>query len=490
MCGTVGVISKKEAVSPELAKLNQEVQHRGEDTAGILTLDEKGKAHLHKKTGLVRDVFDPSKGILERLIGNVGLGHVRYRTFGGSGNKNAQPFYAEAEDGSIFGIGNNGHVVNAKKLTTDLTQKGFKFKSTNDIEHILYTLIDGWNNTEEEMLEERLKKSAKNVLEKVTGGYFCVGALNHKQKHYLFAFKDPLGIRPGLIGFKDNMVAFSSESNALENNGYRAITDLNPGDLVVADEHTVISWSSALSKGCKACHFEFPYFSRASSVIYGRVINDVRHHLGEKLAEENKDLWNKIDVITYVPNCPQEMARAFSETIGKLEKYKTAIEKNRYAGRVFLKERQDIREDEAERAFVVLPGIVTGKRVAVIDDSVVRGTNAIVIVRKLLEAGAREVYWLSCTPPIKYGCTYGIDMKTPAELAAGNRNLKQLTKYITADTVRYISMKGYFEVLCNGNRALLQDKIHRGIFNEAAYRDMKPSDFCTHCLTGVKPTKA
>jgi len=487
MCGIVGVISKEASVSPELAKLSQEVQHRGEDTAGICTLEKKGKVHLHKKTGLVRDVFDPNKGILERLIGNVGLGHVRYRTFGGSGNKNAQPFYTRAEDGSIFAIGDNGHVENAKRLGRDLENR-FKFKSTNDIEHILYTLTDGWNNTEEEMLDDKLKKAVKNVLEKVSGGYFCVGALNHEKRNYLFAFRDPVGIRPGLIGFKDNMVAFSSESNALENNGYRAITDLNPGDLVVVDEHTVISWSSVLRKGCKACHFEFPYFSRASSVIYGRVINDIRHHLGKKLAEENKDLWDKIDVITYVPNSPLEMARSFAEAIGKLEKYKTAIEKNRYAGRVFLKERQELREDEAERAFVILPGIVEGKRVAVVDDSIVRGTNAIVIVRKLFEAGAREVYLLSCTPPIKYGCTYGVDMKTPEELAAGNRNIMQITKYIGADSVRYISMKGYFNVLCDGNRNLLEDKVHRGVFNGAAYRDMKPSDFCNHCLTGKKPT--
>jgi amidophosphoribosyltransferase len=485
MCGIVGVISKNEGVSPELSKLLQEVQNRGEDTSGICTIDEKRKPHLHKKAGLTREIFDPST--LERLAGHVGVGHVRYRTFGGSGVKNAQPFYSTSDDGTRFCFGHNGHVVNGKWLTNDLVHKGFAFKSSNDAELIMNVLIDNWNSSKKETLEDRLTDATKKVMEKVTGGYFCVGGMHHNKKQYLFAFKDPHGIRPGLIGFKDNMVAFASESNALENNGYRAITDLNPGDLVVADEHTVISWSSVLRKSCKACHFEFPYFSRAPSVIYGRVINDIRHHLGNTVAEENKDLWDKIDIITYAPNCPLEMARAFAESIGKLDAYKTAIEKNRYAGRVFLKESQDLREDEAERAFVILPGIVKNKCVAVIDDSIVRGTNAIIIIRKLREAGAREVYWLSCTPPIKYGCKYGVDMKTPAELVAGNRNIRQITTRLGAETVRYISMKGYFNVLCDGNQALLEDKIHRGTFNASAYRDLKPSDFCTHCLTGRKP---
>ncbi len=488
MCGIEGVISHT-LVSPELSKLAQEVQNRGEDAAGIGVIDAKGVPQIHKGLGLVRQVFQAAS-ILEELAGHVGVAHVRYKTFGGAGLQNAQPFAARAKDGTAFVLCHNGHVLNADKIGEQLVNQGCSFESTNDAEILLKHIIHVWDTSGTAGFYEQLQNSLNSLVHKAEGGYTVVMAVsNPTQGRYLVAFKDPHGIRPGLVGLKEHAVAVSSESIALESNGYAQVRDIPQGTVVVVDESLQL-FQIPLKKQClKVCHFDMTYFSRASSFIHGRGLNDRRHELGKQVALENQDLWDKVDIVTYVPNCPQEMARAGAKVMGKLSEYKTAIEKNRYAGRVFLKESQDIREDEAERAFSIITGTVEGRVTAVFDDSIVRATNARVITRKLRDAGAKEVYWFVCTPPIKNPCHWGIDLKSHEELVAARRTPAQVCSFIEADAVRYISQQGYVRVLSEANATILEHKIAKGTFQKDVLTPLSPQNFCTHCLDGNNPNE-
>ena len=487
MCGIEGVISRCSQVSPELSTLAQEVQNRGEDAAGMGVITAAGIPLIHKGLGLVKQVFQ-EQSLFEKLSGPVGIAHVRYKTFGGAGLQNAQPFLDHARDGTVFILGHNGHIRNAESLAEGLRNQGCSFESTNDAEIMLKYVIHEWNKSTAKELHQKLHQSLQSFMNAADGGYSVVMAVAHPvEGKYLVAFKDPHGIRPGLIGKKERAVAVSSESIALESNGYRHIQDIPHGSVVIVDEELQLTHVPIKKQGLKICHFDMTYFSRASSFMNGRGLNDRRHELGKQVALENQDLWNVIDVVTYVPNCPQEMARAGAKAMGKLQEYKTAIEKNRYAGRVFLKESQNIREDEAERAFSVITGTVEGRRIAVFDDSIVRATNAKVITRKLRESGAEEVYWFVCTPPIKNPCQWGIDLKSHEELVAAHRTPEQVCSFIGADTVRYISQKGYLSVLSGADPTILEHKIKKGTFEKDVLIPLTPESFCTHCLDGRLP---
>ena len=429
MCGILGINNLENVVELLYTGLIA-IQHRGQDSAGILTYFNEDKMfHIKKGLGLVKEVFDEKN--MKRLKGNVGLGHVRYSTAGNGTEKDAQPLY-----GTQFyqlGIIHNGNVTNNLKLLRD---------SGCDVEVILKVftkeLLKQQNGKpeQEKISVENIFKSVEGVFNEVHGSYSVIGMLPEK---YFFAFRDPLGIKPIIHGQieKDGKTSdvFASESVALDAIGAKIIRDLEPGEVYIIDkEGNHYNKIINQKKEHRPCIFEYIYFAQPASVIDGKSISEFREQLGGKLAELMKDI--SADYIIPVPSTSYPSAMALSKKL-KIP-YALGLTRNNYIGRSFIQNKQEKREMTVREKLFVDRRYVDGKNIIVVDDSIVRGTTSKKVVSLLKEFGAKKIYFVSSAPPIKYPCVYGIDMSVDKELIASEKKIEEIRQFIGADKLFYL----------------------------------------------------
>ncbi|MGB9735136.1 MAG: amidophosphoribosyltransferase [bacterium] len=420
-CGIFGVWNH-----PEAAKLTYlglySLQHRGQESAGIAVSDGL-KLYSYKQMGLVNDVFN--EHILSVLRGRHAIGHVRYSTYGSSELRNAQPFAIEYKEGSIA-IAHNGNIVNYEAIRSRLEAEGSIFQSTMDTEVIVHLIAKSDGNTTHERLASALKQ--------LRGAYSIV-LLTEKE---LIAARDPYGFRPLVIGELDGSMIFASETCALDLIGAKYIRDVLPGELLVVKDNHISSYmfSNRITRQAQ-CIFEHIYFARPDSIIFGKSVYSIRTALGRMLGKESPV---DADMVVPIPDSGVPAAIGFSQQTGI--PFQMALIRNHYVGRTFIQPYQAIRNFNVKVKLNPISHIIAGKKVVVIDDSIVRGTTSKTLVKMIRDAGAKEVHMRISSPPIDYSCYYGIDTPTRTELIASNHTVKEIERFIDADSLCYLSIEG------------------------------------------------
>jgi len=420
MCGIVGVYGHPEAANITYLGLHA-LQHRGQDAAGIVTSDGD-RFHQWKEEGLVADAF--SKGELEQLPGHLAIGHVRYSTAGGGGIRNAQPLAVEYAHGSIA-VAHNGNLVNAPELRRKLEIDGSIFQSTSDSEVIIHLLARG----REPDIETRIT----NALRHVDGAYSLIFLSESK----LIAVRDPRGFRPLMLGRLKDAFVFASETCAFDLIEAEFIREVEPGEMVVVDAKGLRAVRPFPEESKRFCVFEHVYFARPDSNIDGRSVYRVREALGRQLAKEHPV---EADIVIPVPDSGTAAAIGFSRESGI--PYEQGLIRSHYVGRTFIEPQQSIRHFGVKLKLNAVRETMVGKRVVVIDDSIVRGTTSRKIVKMVRNAGAREVHLRISSPPTTHPCYYGIDTPTRSELIASSHTPDEIARYITCDSLGYLSRDG------------------------------------------------
>ncbi|MFZ5642094.1 MAG: amidophosphoribosyltransferase [Bacillota bacterium] len=444
-CGIFGVYGKSLNVSRITYYGLYALQHRGQESAGIAVSDGK-RVLLHKDMGLVPEVFSP--GSLEKLKGHIAIGHVRYSTTGSSQPLNAQPLVFRYARGTL-GLAHNGNITNIWDLRSQLTSTGSVFQSTTDSEVIVNLIARYSQNT----LEEALAKCMIDV----KGAY----SLLIITENSLIAVRDPYGFRPLCLGRLGDGYVVASESCALDTVGAQKMRDIEPGEIVIIDDQGVRSMS-ALSQRRKAhCIFEYIYFARPDSEMDGFHVSRVRREMGKQLAREFPV---DVDLVIPVPDSGTMAARGYAEEAGI--PFEEGLMKNRYIGRTFIQPNQDMRDMGVRLKLNPVKYVLEGKRVLMVDDSLVRGTTSSKIVKMLRDSGVKEVYLCLSSPPVIKSCYYGIDTSNEDELVAANMSVNEIKSMIGVDGLHYLSLDGLLN-----------------IFGE--YRD----NFCTACFNGKYPVE-
>ena len=424
-CGVFGVY----APSHEVARLAYfglyALQHRGQESAGIATC-EGGHITAMRELGLVSQVFDEEK--LRALEGDMAIGHVRYSTTGGGAWENAQPVWRD--DGRELALAHNGNLTNAVELYNELRERGLPFRGTSDSEIIAALLSTHGGRTIEDAVAETMPR--------LEGAYSTVVMT----KHAVVAFRDPYGVRPLSLGRLGDRYVVASESCAFDIIGAELIREVSPGELVSLTAEGLESRQAVPSERPAFCVFEHIYFSRPDSRLEGRVLQQVRGKMGELLAREAPV---DADLVISVPDSGNPAANGFARESG-LPKDDGLI-KNRYVARTFIQPGQELRKHGLRMKFNPLPEIVSGKRVVVVDDSIVRGNTTRQIVGMLKDAGASEVHLRISAPPIRHPCHYGIDMSTREEMIAHDRTEAEVAAELGADSLAYLSMEGVYEAV-------------------------------------------
>ncbi len=420
----VGVSLQGRGAAPYLFRGLRALQHRGQESAGIATASH-GELYHRKGMGLVHEIFNQE--LLENLRGTVGIGHVRYSTTGSSDLENAQPLVVKIRD-QDGAIAHNGDIVNFERIRRRLQAQGVELLGNADTETFAQLIALEFGRTRE--LEAAIRRAAQEMV----GGYAIVFLVGQK----VYAFRDPLGIRPLVLGTVDGGVAVASESVALELMGGRVLRDLAPGEVVLLEKGQVAHTSTLAGSGERAhCMFEWVYFSRPDSIAEGRPVYDVRYRIGERLARESPA---EADLVVPVPDSARPQALGFAAA-SKIP-YAEALIKNRFVERTFILPDQRRRESEVRVKLHPVPGMLQGKNVVLLDDSIVRGTTLREIVQMVRAAGAKRVDVRVGCPPIRAPCYFGIDMKERKELVAHNREESEIAAVIGADSVHYLSMPG------------------------------------------------
>lgn len=450
MCGVIGIIGL-DNVSQYIYNGLIMLQHRGQDSSGIVTYD--GELHIKKGKGLVPEVFGPID--FSVLKGNIGIGNVRYPTIGSLKKEDIQPFVINTP--IKMAITHNGNIVNTRELKKHLKKKGIEFESECDTEVILKVFADNLNISEK--YPENVFNAVEKTMKVLDGAYSEVMILDGG----LLAFRDPKGIKPLVLGkmYSKNAYIFASETTVLNALGFEYIKDVKPGEALYINKELDI-YSKIIMEGEKAhCMFEWVYFSSADSINEKIDVYKVRERLGKELAK----LWMKngrdIDIVVAVPDTSRPAALSFAKYIGS--EFGEGLIKNKYIGRTFIIATPEMRKSAVKLKLRAIESQLRGKKVAVIDDSIVRGTTSKRIVEIIKNAGAKEVHFLVTCPPIKFPCFYGIDMSTRDELIAYKKNIKEICKEIGADSLTYQTMEGLKRAIGHSN-------------------------LCTACLNGVYPT--
>lgn len=411
------------------------LQHRGQESCGIAVTDTKGKKgsyNVYKGMGLCNEVFTPE--ILENLKGNVGVGHVRYSTAGSSTRENAQPLVLSYVKG-ILGMAHNGNLVNAPKLREELAYTGAIFQTTIDSEVIAYLIA------RERIKTSSVEEAIGNTMDKLQGAYSLVVMSPRK----LVGARDPQGFKPLCIGKRENTYILSSETCALDTIGAEFVRDVEPGEIVTISSDGITSDKSRCIREKQArCVFEYIYFARPDSVFDGVGVYESRIKAGRFLAIDEPV---EADIVVGVPESGNAAALGYSMESGI--PYGVAFVKNSYVGRTFIKPKQSSRESAVRVKLNVLRSAVEGKRVIMIDDSIVRGTTSSLIVNQLREAGAKEVHLKVSAPPFLHPCYFGTDIPNEQQLIAHNRTVDEICKVIGADSLSYLRMDRLKE-LSNG----------------------------------------
>ena len=424
-CGVFGIWGH-----PDAAKLTyfglHSLQHRGQEGAGILANDQ-GTLRRHRDTGLLSEVFRNPLN-LEKLTGSSAIGHVRYATAGEASVDNIQPFLFRFHD-TQFGLAHNGNLTNAQSLKSELEKNGAIFSSTSDSE-ILAHLIRRSHNPS-------FMGKIKEALNTVKGGFAYLMLFEDK----LIAALDPNGFRPLSIGKMANgALVVSSETCAFEVIGAEWIRDVYPGELVIFDENGITYDRYTDDTQLAICSMEYIYFARPDSNIQGVNVHTARKRMGAQLAREFK---NQADIVVGVPNSSLSAAMGFAEESGLPNEM--GLIKNQYVQRTFIQPTQELREQGVRMKLSAVSGVVKGKRVVMIDDSIVRGTTSRRIVKLLKEAGATEVHVAIASPALAYPCFYGIDIQSREELIAANHTVEETCEIIGADSLTYLSVEGLID---------------------------------------------
>ena len=454
-CGVVGIYGAENAAALSYFALTS-LQHRGQESAGIAVSDGS-KIKLHKGMGLVSDVFE--QGHFESLGGSIAVGHVRYATAGGRTIDNAQPFMNSFKNGSIA-LAHNGQLVNHTKMREMLEDYGSTFSSSSDSEVILKLIVRkyiengghlGTPNTEENseaIKQQRFVDAVVQTAQLIKGSF----ALCIITENMLIGVRDPNGIRPLCVGQVGDGFIVTSEGCAIDSVNGRFLRDVEPGEIVVINKEGLRSIKYASEKK-QTCIFEYVYFARPDSVIDGISVQEARYRMGEVLAEESPV---KADIVIGVPDSGLGAAQGYARASGV--PYGMGIIKNKYIGRTFIAPTQKEREN---MVFVKLNAIrsdLEGKRVIVIDDSIVRGTTSRRLVQILRRAGAKEVHFRVSSPPVKFPCYLGIDTPSKNELISSTHELEEIRKEIGADSLAFISLEGMV-------KAFGADSFCKGCFN-------------------------
>lgn len=451
MCGIVGIVGKSH-VNQAIYDALTVLQHRGQDAAGIVTSYEN-KLYLRKDNGLVSDVFRTRH--MQRLIGNMGIGHVRYPTAGSSSSAEAQPFYVNSPYGIT--LAHNGNLTNAEQLAQDIYREDLRHINTTSDSEVLLNIFAHELQEQKQLVPtpEAIFTAVTNVHERARGGYAVVALISG---YGLVAFRDPHGIRPAVFGRRETangpeyMVA--SESVALDALGFKLERDIAPGEAIVITEN-----GELFTKQCSAhsklspCIFEYVYFARPDSVMDGIAVYKARLRMGEKLAEkilrERPD--HNIDVVIPIPDTSRSSALELANRLGV--KYREGFIKNRYIGRTFIMPGQQQRKKSVKQKLNALDLEFRGKTVLLVDDSIVRGTTCEQIIEMAREAGAKKVYFASAAPAVRYPNVYGIDMPAKEEFIAHGRTTEEIAAEIGADWLIYQELDDLISACLEGSKS-------------------------------------
>ncbi|WP_460549596.1 amidophosphoribosyltransferase [Hymenobacter daeguensis] len=476
MCGIVGFHGPDNVVGDMIIGLTA-LQHRGQDAAGIATFDDS--FHLCKGQGLVNDVFKPKH--VKKLKGNIGIGHVRYTTQGANDSDLAQPFTTSYPFG--LAMVHNGNVINFRDVAKRLHDKYHVLpKTTNDLELIMYTFASELRVKDLDHISVvDIFDAVETTQELVEGAYATITVI---AGHGLLAFTDPLGIRPLALGRRNTpagpVYAFVSESTCFDYLDFEFIENVGPGQAIFIDNNYQVHRKNQPELPKNFCVFEQIYFAREDSVIHGRLVARERVRLGKIIARKLVNAGIKPDMVIDVPSSGYFSASGLAEAIGV--PYRRALVKNNHMGRSFIVPTQAGREDVVKKKLNPIREFVQGKKVAVVDDSIVRGTTSRRIVRLLREAGATEVYFISSAPPIVSPCIYGIDMAMSTELIAANYTEDEICRYIEADKVIYQDLQDLYELFS-------EERGHGGSCF-ACFSGKYPTGDVTHYLRHIQEERA
>ena len=433
MCGLVGIYHKKDQVSADIYDGLVQVQHRGQDAAGIATWD-KSKMYTHKELGLVSEVFKTSDSLIN-LNGNMGIGHVRYPTAGCDDVSEAQPFYT-ANPINIT-LAHNGTLTNSETIKEELTKTHFcQFNTSSDSEVLLKLFAyELYKTNYRKVSNDHIFRALKNVFNRCSGGYAVIMLIAGVG---IVAFRDPKGIRPLAIGSNKNSYMIASESSALTSMGYRVLEDVLPGQAIIINEDGTVNKKRLLRKAMhQPCIFEYVYFSRPDSTIDEISVHKSRlrmgDFLGDKILREYKNI--EVDVVIPVPDTSRTSAMQVAHKLGV--KYREGFMKNRYIGRTFIMPGQNTRKKSVARKLNPIEIEFKDKNVLLVDDSIVRGHTSKKIIQMVRDNGAKKVHFASASPPIRYQNVFGIDMPATKELVAHKRTVRQIKNYIGADELIY-----------------------------------------------------
>lgn len=445
MCGIIGVSGVPDAARIAYLGLYS-LQHRGQESAGIVSVDSEGAARAHRGMGLVSDIF--TEPVLAGLPGDVAIGHTRYSTAGSSVLANAQPMLAGYREGPL-GLAHNGNLTNALPLRNDLVAKGSIFQTSSDSEVLIHLVARSEAREPEDQLLD--------ALERVEGAYSLLVTVGRT----LYAIVDPRGFRPLVLGRLGEGSVVASETCALDLIGATLVRELEPGEFLRIHGAEVEPLSGLTVKERRRCIFELVYFSRPDSRVFNRSVDRVRRALGRELAREHPV--PDADCVFSVPDSSNAMALGYAEQAGiKLEH---ALIRNHYVGRTFINPTPAGRNAKVKIKFNPVREVLQGKRVVVVDDSLVRGTTSKGLVQMIRQAGAREVHFRVASPPITGPCYYGIDTPTKSELIASSHSVEDIRRHLGVETLGYLSLEGMVR---------------------AAGGDS--TEFCHACFSGQYPT--
>lgn len=429
MCGVFGAYSRDGRVGEEVYLALIALQHRGQESAGVSWVDRTGSINVKKRMGLVHEALDQNE--LSAVESSAMIGHVRYPTSGASLSQNAQPIGANFHGGPIA-IAHNGNITNYTEIKRELEARGAIFQSTCDSEVILHLIAHQPNKSRVDALIAALS---------VLRGAFSLVAVTQAG---LIASRDPWGFRPLSLGTRDGNWYVSSESCAFNLLGITFVRDVEPGETIVIDDHGLRTISSGASERRRLCSFEFVYIARPDSVIEGVSVYDARKEMGRRLAVDttgehslSSELPDDADFVTTLPDSGTIAALGYAEAAGL--QYEGAVVRNRYVGRTFIQPTQRVRELGVRIKLSPSEALLRGKRIVLVDDSIVRGTTSGLVVSMIRGCGTKAIHLAISSPPVRCPCFYGIDTPSRGELAAATQTLEQISRSVGADTLRYLS---------------------------------------------------
>ena len=460
MCGIVALFNPNENVANSIYDGLIQLQHRGQDAAGISTLNEN-KMHLHKDTGLVTEVFKSDKSKLN-LIGNLGIGHVRYPTAGSNDVNDSQPFYTS--NPVNITLAHNGTLTNSESIRKNLLKTHFcQFNTNSDSEALMHLFAYELYKTNFRKLNtSHVFRALKSIYEKCSGGFSVVALISGIG---IVAFRDPNGIRPLSLGTKNKSYMIASESSALTALDFETVEDIKPGEAIILNENGELMRRRVVRKSSHTpCLFEFVYFSRPDSSIDDISIHKSRLRMGDFLGDKILKEYPKlnVDVVIPIPDTSRTSAMQVAYKLGV--KYREGFMKNRYIGRTFIMPGQRNRKRSVKQKLNPIEIEFKDKRVLLVDDSIVRGHTSKNIVKMVKKCGAKKVFLASASPPIRHQNIYGIDMPATTELVAHKRSVKEIKRYIKADELIYQNLEDLKRSASIGNPKIteFEDSVFTG----------------------------